>query len=274
MGALRPGFLTALMGVSGAGKTTLLDVLARRKTRQIKIGGYPKVQETFDRVSGYCEQTDIHSPQMTVEESVIYSAWLRLSPPIDSKTKAEFVNEVLETIELDGIKDALVGIPGVTGLSNKQRKQLTIAVELVANPSIIFMDEPTTRLDARVATIVMQAVKNAAEIGRTIVCTIHQPSIDILEAFDESIPRVPKIRNNYNLAAWMLDVTSTSAEVKLGIDFALKYREFALYERNKELVRQLSSPPPGSRDLYFPTLFSQNGWGQFKSCLWKQHLAY
>ncbi|KAM3752373.1 hypothetical protein ACB098_03G013400 [Castanea mollissima] len=307
MGALRPGVLTALMGVSGAGKTTLLDVLAGRKTSgyiegQIMIGGYPKVQETFARVSGYCEQTDIHSPQITVEESVIFSAWLRLSPQIDAKTKAEFVNEVLETIELDGIKDALVGIPGVTGLSNEQRKRLTIAVELVANPSIIFIDEPTTGLDVRAAAIVMRAVKNAADTGRTIVCTIHQPSIDIFEAFDElillktgghliysgqlgehsssvieyfeSILGVPKIRNNYNPAAWMLDVTSTSAEAKLDIDFALKYRESALYEKNKELVRQLSSPPPNSRDLYFPTLFSQNGWGQFKSCLWKQHLAY
>ena len=92
-GALKPGVLTALMGVSGAGKTTLLDVLAGRKTSgyiegHIKIGGYPKVQETFARVSGYCEQTDIHSPQITVEESMIFSAWLRLSPQIDSKTKA------------------------------------------------------------------------------------------------------------------------------------------------------------------------------------------
>ncbi|KAL4636637.1 hypothetical protein ACB092_03G023300 [Castanea dentata] len=306
-GALKPGVLTALMGVSGAGKTTLLDVLAGRKTSgyiegHIKIGGYPKVQETFARVSGYCEQTDIHSPQITVEESVIFSAWLRLPPQIDSKTKAEFVNEVLETIELDGIKDALVGVPGINGLSNEQRKRLTIAVELVSNPSIIFMDEPTTGLDARAAAIVMRAVKNVADTGRTIVCTIHQPSIDIFEAFDElillksgghviysgslgqhsacvieyfeSIPAVPKIRNNYNPATWMLEVTSISAEAELGVDFAQKYRDSVLYEKNMELVRQLSSPPLGSTDLYFPTRFSQNGWGQLKSCLWKQHLAY
>ena len=97
----------------------------------------------------------------------------------------EFVNEVLETIELDGIKDALVGIPGISGLSTEQRKRLTIAVELVANPSIIFMDEPTSGLDARAAAVVMRAVKNVAETGRTVVCTIHQPSTDIFEAFEE-----------------------------------------------------------------------------------------
>lgn len=97
----------------------------------------------------------------------------------------EFVDKVIETIELDGIKDSLVGIPGVNGLSTEQRKRLTIAVELVANPSIIFMDEPTSGLDARAAAIVMRAVKNVVEMGRTVVCTIHQPSIDIFEAFDE-----------------------------------------------------------------------------------------
>lgn len=83
------------------------------------------------------------------------------------------------------MKDSIVGIAGINGLTTEQYKRLTIAVELVSNPSIIFMDEPTTGLDARAAAIVMRAVKNIAETGRTIVCTIHQPSIDIFEAFDE-----------------------------------------------------------------------------------------
>jgi len=97
----------------------------------------------------------------------------------------EFVDEVLKTVELDDIKDALVGRPGINGLSLEQRKRLTVAIELVSNPSVILMDEPTTGLDARSAAIVMRAVKNISETGRTVVCTIHQPSTEIFEAFDE-----------------------------------------------------------------------------------------
>lgn len=91
-GAFRPGVLTALVGVSGAGKTTLMDVLAGRKTGgyiegNISISGYPKNQETFARVSGYCEQNDIHSPNVTVYESLVYSAWLRLAKEITKETR-------------------------------------------------------------------------------------------------------------------------------------------------------------------------------------------
>jgi ABC-type multidrug transport system ATPase subunit len=97
----------------------------------------------------------------------------------------QFVDEVMDLVELTPLENALVGLPGVTGLSTEQRKRLTIAVELVANPSIIFMDEPTSGLDARAAAIVMRTVRNTVNTGRTVVCTIHQPSIDIFEAFDE-----------------------------------------------------------------------------------------
>ncbi|XP_039067178.1 pleiotropic drug resistance protein 3-like [Hibiscus syriacus] len=306
-GAFQPGILTALMGVSGAGKTTLMDVLSGRKTGgtiegEIRIGGYLKVQNAFARVSGYCEQTDIHSPHLTVEESLMYSAWLRLPSYIDSKTKDNFINEVLETIELEEIKDSIVGIAGVNGLSTEQRKRLTIAVELVANPSIMFMDEPTSGLDAKAAAIVMRAVKNVVETGRTVVCTIHQPSIHIFEAFDElilmktggsiiysgplgqqssrvieyfqNIPGVPKIKDDYNPATWMLEITSQSAEAQTDVDFADIYKRSSLFRENLELVKQLSSPPPDSKELRFPNRFPQNGWEQFKACLWKQHLSY
>lgn len=94
-GSFRPGVLTALMGVTGAGKTTLLDVLAGRKNTgyiegSIKVSGYSKKQETFARVSGYCEQNDIHVALMTVYESIIFSASLRLSKDISPEAKQVF----------------------------------------------------------------------------------------------------------------------------------------------------------------------------------------
>uniref|UniRef100_A0A2N9FEM7 ABC transporter domain-containing protein n=1 Tax=Fagus sylvatica TaxID=28930 RepID=A0A2N9FEM7_FAGSY len=306
-GAFRPGVLTALMGVSGAGKTTLMDVLSGRKTGgyiegDIRISGFPKKQETFARISGYCEQTDIHSPQVTVKESLIYSAFLRLPKEVSDKEKIVFVDEVMELVELNGLKNAIVGLPEITGLSTEQRKRLTIAVELVANPSIIFMDEPTSGLDARAAAIVMRTVRNTVDTGRTVVCTIHQPSIDIFEAFDElllmkrggqviysgqlgrnswkvveyfeAIPGVSKITNKQNPAAWMLEASSNASEVRLGIDFAEHYNSSSLYRHTKALVKDLSTPPEGSTDLYFPTQYSQSTWGQFKSCLWKQWWTY
>ncbi|XP_071733951.1 pleiotropic drug resistance protein 1-like [Rutidosis leptorrhynchoides] len=306
-GAFRPGVLTALMGVSGAGKTTLMDVLAGRKTGgyiegDVKISGYPKKQETFARISGYCEQNDIHSPHVTVYESLLYSAWLRLASDVDEDKRKMFVDEVMDLVELNPIKDALVGLPGVNGLSTEQRKRLTIAVELVANPSIIFMDEPTSGLDARAAAIVMRTVRNTVDTGRTVVCTIHQPSIDIFEAFDElflmkrggqelyvgpvgrhscdiieyfeAIDGVSKITDGYNPATWMLEVSTAAQEVALGVDFTTIYRESELYKRNKALIAELSVPRPGTKDLFYPTQYSQSFLVQCIACLWKQRWSY
>ncbi|GAY62771.1 hypothetical protein CUMW_220420 [Citrus unshiu] len=278
-GAFRPGVLTALMGVSGAGKTTLMDVLA-----------------------GYCEQNDIHSPNVTVYESLLYSAWLRLPPEVDSQTRKMFIEEVMELVELNTLRQALVGLPGLNGLSTEKRKRLTIAVELVANPSIIFMDEPTSGLDARAAAIVMRTVRNTVDTGRTVVCTIHQPSIDIFEAFDElflmkrggqeiyvgplgehsshlikyfeGIPGVSTIKDGYNPATWMLEITTPSQETSLGIDFAGIYKSSELYRRNKELIKDLSKPAHGSKDLHFATQYAQSFFTQCMVCLWKQHWSY
>ncbi|XP_056691158.1 ABC transporter G family member 32 isoform X2 [Spinacia oleracea] len=306
-GAFRPGILTALVGKSGAGKTTLMDVLSGRKTGgtikgSIYIDGYPKRQETFARISGYCEQDDNHSPCLTVHESLIFSAWLRLPLRADQKTQRRFVDEVMELVELTSLSGALVGIPGVDGLSTEQRKRLTIAVELVANPSIIFMDEPTSGLDARAAAIVMRTVRNIVDTERTIVCTIHQPSIDIFESFDElilmkqggkliyagplgnrsrelityfeAVHGVPRIQPGYNPAAWILDVSSPAEESRLGIDFAEVYLSSPLFWQNKQMVERLSKPDLDSFELCFPTKYSRSFLSQFLACLWKQNLSY
>ncbi|KAM4095378.1 hypothetical protein ACJW30_08G025300 [Castanea mollissima] len=306
-GVFSPGVLTALVGSSGAGKTTLMDVLAGRKTGgyiegEIKISGYPKEQRTFARISGYVEQNDIHSPQVTVEESLWFSSSLRLPKEVSKEKKHEFVEEVMRLVELDTIRHALVGLPGSSGLSTEQRKRLTIAVELVANPSIIFMDEPTSGLDARAAAIVMRTVRNTVDTGRTVVCTIHQPSIDIFEAFDElllmkrggrviyggklgvrsqimidyfqGINGIPPIHSGYNPATWMLEVTTPTAEERIGEDFADIYRNSEQYRDVEASIKQFSVPPTGSEPLKFPSTYSQDTFSQFKTCLWKQNLVY
>lgn len=306
-GVFRPRVLTALVGSSGAGKTTLMDVLAGRKTGgciegDIRICGHPKEQRTFARIAGYVEQNDIHSPQVTVEESLWFSSTLRLPRAISREARHAFVEEVMALVELDQLRHALVGKQGSSGLSTEQRKRLTIAVELVANPSIIFMDEPTSGLDARAAAIVMRTVRNTVDTGRTVVCTIHQPSIDIFEAFDEllllkrggrviyggslgvnsidmihyfqGIPGVPPILEGYNPATWMLEVSTQACEERLGLDFATVYKNSDQFRKGEDLIEQLSIPDSGTEPLKFSTEFSQNCLAQFRVCLCKQGLLY
>ncbi|KAJ6299528.1 hypothetical protein OIU76_020486 [Salix suchowensis] len=306
-GVFSPGVLTALVGSSGAGKTTLMDVLAGRKTGgyiegDIKISGYPKEQRTFARISGYVEQNDIHSPQLTIEESLLFSSNLRLPKEVTKEQRLEFVEEVMKLVELDTLRQALVGLPGSSGLSTEQRKRLTIAVELVANPSIIFMDEPTSGLDARAAAIVMRTVRNTVDTGRTVVCTIHQPSIDIFEAFDElllmkrggrviyggklgvhskimidyfqGIKGVPPCPDGYNPATWMLEVTTSTVEEKVGEDFAELFRKSYHYREVEASIMHFGSPLAGSEPLKFESTYARDALSQFLICLWKQNLVY
>eukprot|EP00798_Chlamydomonas_sp_ICE-L_P016439 gene16439-22657_t len=288
-GVFSPGRLTALMGASGAGKTTLMDVLAGRKTGgreegTMTLNGYPKVQKTFARVMGYVEQFDIHSSQATVHEALMFSGKMRLPNDTAHEVSTDFINEVMELVELGSLANAIIGIPGVSGLSVEQRKRLTIAVELVANPSVVFMDEPTSGLDARAASIVMRAVRNTVNTGRTVVCTIHQPSLEIFQAFDEllllkrggetiffgdmgvdqchliqhfeSVPGVQNFKEGNNPANWMLEVSAADAEFELGADFAAFYQQSPLNEKVEKQLDAVSKPVEGTGDLHFDTDFS------------------
>jgi ABC-type multidrug transport system ATPase subunit len=189
-GAFKSGRMCALMGSSGAGKTTLMDVIALRKTTgtvqgDIRLNGHPQEPIAFRRCSGYVEQFDVQSPQLTIRETVLFSARLRLDAKKvkTDEEKQKFSDQVLRTLELTSLADCLVGSDEEGGLSFEQRKRLSIAVELAASPSIIFLDEPTTGLDARSALLVVKLLRKVADQGRTVCATIHQPSSAVFELF-------------------------------------------------------------------------------------------
>ncbi|KAI9916685.1 hypothetical protein PsorP6_016796 [Peronosclerospora sorghi] len=229
-----PGTITALMGSSGAGKTTLMDVIAGRKTGgkitgQILLNGYPATDIAIRRSTGYCEQMDIHSESATIREALTFSAFLRQGVNVPDSYKYDSVNECLDLLDLHPIADQII-----RGSSVEQMKRLTIGVELAAQASVLFLDEPTSGLDARSAKLIMDGVRKVANSGRTVVCTIHQPSTEVFSVFDcllllkrggetvfagelgkkacdmiayfESIEGVAKLKENYNPATWMLEV--------------------------------------------------------------------
>lgn len=188
-GYVKPGMLGALMGSSGAGKTTLLDVLAQRKTSgtihgSVLVDGRP-VPISFQRSAGYVEQLDIHEPLATVREALEFSALLRQSRDTPTEEKLRYVDTIINLLELHDLEHTLVGRPG-SGLSVEQRKRLTIAVELVARPSIlIFLDEPTSGLDGQAAYNTVRFLRKLTEAGQAVLVTIHQPSAQLFSQFDK-----------------------------------------------------------------------------------------
>lgn len=187
-GYVKPKTLTALMGASGAGKTTLLDVLADRKDVGVVSGDMlvngSQRDASFQRKTGYVQQLDLHLASSTVRESLRFSAVLRQPAHISLKEKYEYVEEIIELLEMGPYSEAVVGVEGV-GLNVEQRKRLTIGVELSAKPELLlFLDEPTSGLDSQTAWAICKLMRKLANSGQAILCTIHQPSALLFQQFD------------------------------------------------------------------------------------------
>ncbi|KAG0174917.1 hypothetical protein DFQ28_003658 [Apophysomyces sp. BC1034] len=202
-GIVKPGHLTALMGSSGAGKTTLLDVLAQRKTLgkvdgQMYLNGEILTND-FERLTGYCEQLDVHQPAVTVRESLQFSAYLRQPAEVSKADKDAYVEKIIQLLEMEDIADAQIGlVESGFGISVEERKRLTIGVELVAKPRLLFLDEPTSGLDAQSSFNIIRFIRKLADAGWPVLCTIHQPSDILFEHFDHLLFLVKGGRVAYN----------------------------------------------------------------------------
>ncbi|KAJ5306099.1 hypothetical protein N7508_005114 [Penicillium antarcticum] len=188
-GWVKPGTLTALMGVSGAGKTTLLDVLAHRTSMGVITGDMfvngNGLDDSFQRKTGYVQQQDLHLDTATVRESLRFSAMLRQPASVSIQEKHDYVEDVIRMLKMEEFAEAIVGVPG-EGLNVEQRKLLTIGVELAAKPKLLlFLDEPTSGLDSQSSWAICSFLRKLAEHGQAVLCTIHQPSAMLFQQFDQ-----------------------------------------------------------------------------------------
>lgn len=188
---LQPGTLTAIIGGSGSGKTTLLNTVAERvlSSRLSQEGAV-----TFNGKVGvhnvraaYVMQQDILLPTLTVRETLRYSADLRLPPSTTAEERHRVVEEVILELGLKECADTRIGNSQHHGCSGGEKRRTSIGVQLLANPSVLFLDEPTTGLDATSAYQLVRTLKTLAQKGRTIITTIHQPRSEIWDLFDNLI---------------------------------------------------------------------------------------
>jgi ATP-binding cassette, subfamily G (WHITE), member 2, SNQ2 len=269
-GYVKPGELTALMGASGAGKTTLLDVLANRKTigvisGDVLVAGRP-IDIGFQRGTAYVEQQDVHEWTTTVREALRFSAYLRQPIEVPQLEKDDYVEEIIQLLEMEDIADAVIGFPGY-GLGVEARKRLTIGVELAAKPQLLlFLDEPTSGLDGQSAYNIVRFLRKLAAAGQAILCTIHQPNALLFEQFDRLLLLERGGRTVYfgpigkdshhlteylheygadcppsaNPAEYMLDAIGAGSQRRVGDrDWADIYLDSPLFEQNKAEIQRL-----------------------------------
>ncbi|XP_055833324.1 ABC transporter G family member 15-like [Solanum dulcamara] len=191
-GYAEPGRIMAIMGPSGSGKSTLLDTLAGRLSANLVMTGNillnGKKRRLHHGFVAYVTQEDVLMGTLTVRETIQYSAQLRLPSNMTKEEVNEIVDNVIIEMGLEDCAQNLIGNWHLRGISGGEKKRLSIALEIITQPQLLFLDEPTSGLDSASAYFVVQVLKNIAcggESGRTIICSIHQPSSEVFALFDD-----------------------------------------------------------------------------------------
>ncbi|XP_024388362.1 ABC transporter G family member 26 [Physcomitrium patens] len=190
--SVAPGEMLALMGASGSGKTTLLNILGGRLahqknvTGQVTYNGRP-YSTALKRRMGFVTQDDVLFPTLTVRETLVFAALLRLPSCMSQLQKIQRADTVLIDLGLERCKNTSIGGPFIRGVSGGERKRTSIGYEILVEPSLLFLDEPTSGLDSATALKILNVLQKNALAGRVIVTTIHQPSSRMFHMFDKLV---------------------------------------------------------------------------------------
>ncbi|KAA8527088.1 hypothetical protein F0562_008683 [Nyssa sinensis] len=187
-GSIGPVETLALMGPSGSGKTTLLKIIGGRLHENVKgtitYNGIP-YNPALKRRIGFVTQDDVLFPQLTVEETLVFAAFLRLPSSMSPRQKYERVEMIVKELGLERCRHTRVGGGFIKGISGGERKRTSIGHEILVDPSLLLLDEPTSGLDSTSANRLLQILQGVAKAGRTIITTIHQPSSRMFHMFDK-----------------------------------------------------------------------------------------
>ena len=189
-GMVCPGEILAMLGPSGSGKTTLLTALGGRlsgkSSGNITYNGHP-FSGAIKRRIGFVSQDDVLYAHLTVTETLLFTALLRLPESLSRDEKVGHVDRVITELGLSRCRHSMIGGPLFRGISGGEKKRVSIGQEILINPSLLLLDEPTSGLDSTTAQWILTTLKRLASAGRTVVTTIHQPSSRLYHMFDKVI---------------------------------------------------------------------------------------
>uniref|UniRef100_A0A0E0M844 ABC transporter domain-containing protein n=1 Tax=Oryza punctata TaxID=4537 RepID=A0A0E0M844_ORYPU len=191
-GKLSPGRVTAIMGPSGAGKTTFLNAVLGKTTGYKKdglvlINGKSGSMQSYKKIIGFVPQDDIVHGNLTVEENLWFSACCRSSKGMSKSDKIIVLERVIGSLGLQEIRNSLVGTVEKRGISGGQRKRVNVGIEMVMEPSLLILDEPTTGLDSASSQLLLRALRHEALQGVNVCAVIHQPSYTLFNMFDDFV---------------------------------------------------------------------------------------
>ncbi|KAJ5578022.1 uncharacterized protein N7459_006986 [Penicillium hispanicum] len=187
-GQVRKGSMFGIMGPSGAGKSTLLNILGARIQQSaglLSINGIQNDLRRFSQLIGFVPQDDIAFPDLTVRENILHTACIRLAGSMSTKAINAHVDSLIAYLGLSQVSQQRVGSAEERGISGGERKRVCVAREIVAMPMAVLLDEPTSGLDATNALSIVIMLKRLSALGITVICSIHQPRIDIFDLLDD-----------------------------------------------------------------------------------------